>query len=237
MQRDTGNSVVKFRSDRGKEFLNNDFTELLDTEGIKRDLSAPYTPQQNGYIKRDNRTICEAARSMLQAQHLPLTLWAEAVNIAVHVLNRTVNSQTGDQTPYELWYRKKPNISYYKVFGSTAYILTDKDHRTKFEAKGERVIFVGYSSTSKAWRFWNPKANKITESADVIFDELSPPYDSLLENSEAHIFHVDPNPSTSYTLRIASLQGLIDQVEIDNTNLSPVPTASATTSSNEWESS
>lgn len=85
VQCDTRNRVVKFRSDRGREFLNKEFDELLDIEGIKHDLSAPYSPQKNGYIQRDNRTICEAARSMLQAQHLPFLLWAEVVNTVVHV--------------------------------------------------------------------------------------------------------------------------------------------------------
>ena len=173
VQRDTGVSVCKFRSDGGKEFCNKFFDELLDTEGIRRDMSTPYTPQQNGYIERDNRTVCEAARSMMVAMNLPEPLWAEAVNNAVHVLNRTINTQTGTKTPFELWYGKKPSIDHYRVFGSIAYILTDKKHKTKFQARGRQVRFVGYSSTSKGWRFWDPTSQKIVESSDVIFDEQS----------------------------------------------------------------
>ena len=59
-------------------------------------------------------------------------------------------------TPYELWFRTKPSVSHFRTFGILAYIFIDKLKRTKFQPKGSRVIFVGYSDTSKDWRFWNP---------------------------------------------------------------------------------
>ena len=169
----TGNRTKTLRTDRGGEFCSLEFDLLLEREGITRETSTPYTPQQNGYIERDNRTICEAARSMLHFHHLPLTLWAEAVHTAVYVLNRTINSQVGYTTPYELWFKSKPTVSHYRTFGTVTYIFIDKSLRTKFQPKGTMVIFVGYSDTSKGWRFWNPVTNRVSESSDVLFDEAT----------------------------------------------------------------
>ena len=149
----TGNSVKTLRTHRGKEFCNTEFDLLLEKEGILRETSTSYTPQQNGYVERDNRTICEAARCMLHLHNLPLKLWAKAVHTAIHILNRTINNQVGFVTPYELWFKIKPSVSHFRTFGTLAYIFIDKSKRTKFQPKGSRVIFVGYSDTSKGWRF------------------------------------------------------------------------------------
>ena len=165
----TGHRAKKIRTDRGKEFCNTTFDMFLEQEGITRETSMAYTPQQNGYVERDNRTICEAARSMLHLHDVPLKLWAESVHTAVHILNRTVNTQVGKTTLYELWYHKKPSVSHYRTFGTLAYIFIDKSLRTKFQPKGTPVIFVGYSDTSKGWRFWNPRTDKVIESFDVLF--------------------------------------------------------------------
>jgi hypothetical protein len=146
----TGNRVKTLRTDRGKEFCNTEFDLLLEREGITRETSTSYTPQQNGYVERDNRTICEAAHSMLHLHDVPLKLWAELIHTAVHILNRTINTQVGFTTPYELWFHRKPSVSHYRTFGTLAYIFIDKSLRTKFQPKGTSVIFVGYSDTSKA---------------------------------------------------------------------------------------
>lgn len=96
-----GNRVKTICTDRGKEFCNTAFDLFLEQEGITRETSTAYTPQQNEYVERDNRTICEAARSMLHLHDVPLKLWAEAVHTAVYILNRTINMQSGRTTPYE----------------------------------------------------------------------------------------------------------------------------------------
>ena len=100
LQRDTRQTLKKFRSDRGREFCSKKFDQFLLERGIKRETSAPYTPEQNGYIERDNRTVTEAARSMIHAQGLPLKIWAEAIHWAVYVLNRAINVHCLEKTPY-----------------------------------------------------------------------------------------------------------------------------------------
>lgn len=93
------------------------FDALLDKQAIERQLSSIYT-QQNGFVERDNRTITESARSMIHAAGVPLTLWAEAINTATYVLNRTSNSQVCNSTPYGLWHEIKPKVHHYRIFGT-----------------------------------------------------------------------------------------------------------------------
>ena len=170
--RSTGNHVKTLQTDRGKEFCNTEFDLLLEQEGITQETNTPYTPQHNMCIERDNRTVCEASRSMLHLHNVPLTLWAESVHTAVYLLNRTINTQVGSTIPYELWFKTKPTVSHSITFGTIAYIFTDKSLRTKFQAKEVMVIFVGFSTSSKGWQFWNLSTNTISESYDVIYMRL-----------------------------------------------------------------
>ena len=101
VKKETGNDIHTICIDQDTEFLNADFSKYLDDMNISRETNIVYTPQQNGYIERDNRTVMEMARSLLHPKELPKKLWAEAVNTAVYILNRTANRQLGDITPYE----------------------------------------------------------------------------------------------------------------------------------------
>ena len=127
----------------------------------------------------------EMARSIIHAKDLPTKLWAEAVNTAVHILNRTINCQLGIETPYERWFREKPSVNHYRIFGSLAWIFVNKQQRTKLDPKSVKAFFVCYSSTSRAYRFWDPVTNKIIESSDCIIDECSGKYPQ----------HFSPDPS------------------------------------------
>ncbi|CAD7083811.1 unnamed protein product [Hermetia illucens] len=113
----------------------------LEARGIEMVNTAPYTPQQNGKAERDNRTIIESARTMITAEKLPLSLWAEAVGTAVTVLNR-VRATGKEKTPYEIWFGKTPDVSHFRVFGSDAYMHIDKQFRKKLDPKATKdVIF------------------------------------------------------------------------------------------------
>lgn len=110
---------------------------------------------------------------MLHLHNISLKLWAISIHTVVYILNRTINTQVGMTTPYELWIHAKPSVSHYRIFGTVAYIFIDKSLRTKFQPKGKMVIFVGYSDSSKGWGFWNPLTTLILESSNVIFDEAT----------------------------------------------------------------
>ena len=118
--------VKCFRTDRGGEFNSEEFNAYCEENGIKRHLTAPYSPQQNGVVERKNRTIMSCVRSMLKEKNLPLEIWAEAVNTCVYVLNRSYTKSLENITPYEKWSGRKPNIDHLRVFGSVVHVKTTK---------------------------------------------------------------------------------------------------------------
>ena len=159
------------RSDHGREFENVEFEGFCDEHGIDHNCLAPRTPQQNGVVERKNRTLEEIARTILHENNLPTYFWAEAVNTSCDILNRVLIRPSLDKTPYELWKNKKPNISYFKVFGSKCFILNTKDNFGKFDAKSSVGIFLGYSLSSEAYRVFNKKTMVVKEFIHVVFDE------------------------------------------------------------------
>lgn len=156
------------RSDNGGEFLGRDLKDWLQRKGIKHELSPPRTPQSNGVIERANRSIIEMTRSMISDSKLPLDFWGEAAYTAAHIKNR-VKSKVHDMTPYEVWYKKKPNIRYLRRFGCTAYLL-QKGPRKKFESKTIKGIFLGYAENN-TYRVYIPETDKVKSDCDVQFDE------------------------------------------------------------------
>ncbi|UYV77006.1 hypothetical protein LAZ67_14002793 [Cordylochernes scorpioides] len=98
----TGHIVKEILTDGGKEFVNKETSKITNKYGINHRITMPYTPQQNGSAEKENRTLIEAARSMIYAKNMSLKLWAEAVNTATYVLNRTGSTQIEGKTPYEL---------------------------------------------------------------------------------------------------------------------------------------
>lgn len=106
--------------------MNDTFDKYLEKMNISWETSTLYTPQQNGYIERDNRTVMEMARSLLHAKYLPEKLWAEAVSTVVYILNRTINHQLRTFTPYEKWFGEKASVHHYRrIFGSLAWIFVN----------------------------------------------------------------------------------------------------------------
>ncbi|MGS7221165.1 DDE-type integrase/transposase/recombinase, partial [Micrococcus luteus] len=167
--------VKVLRSDNGTEFKNANVDLFCAEKGIARQFSAPRTPQQNGVAERKNRTLIEAARSMLADAKIPITFWDEAIATACFVQNRTLLVQDKQKTSYELLFGRKPNISYLKAFGCPVSILNLSDHLGKFESKSDDGFFLGYSSVSKAYRVFNSKTNIVIETINVKFLENSFP--------------------------------------------------------------
>nr|GEZ27605.1 retrovirus-related Pol polyprotein from transposon TNT 1-94 [Tanacetum cinerariifolium] len=118
------------------------------------------TPQQNGVVERRNRTLAEAARTMLTFANLPSFLWAEATATACFTQNRSIIHKHFDKTPYELINKRKPNIKFFRVFGCRCYLLNNYEDVGKLKAKGDMVVFVGYSKESAAFRIDNKRTRK-----------------------------------------------------------------------------
>ena len=141
--------------------------------GISQEFSAPITPQQNGVVERKNKVIQEMARAMLYNKNVARNLWGEAVNIICHTINKVYFRPGTKKTPYELWKGRKPNVKYFRIFGSTCFILKDRENVGKFDSRSDEGIFLGYSSTSKAYRVCNKRTMKVIEIVNVIIDESS----------------------------------------------------------------
>nr|GEZ52041.1 ribonuclease H-like domain, reverse transcriptase, RNA-dependent DNA polymerase [Tanacetum cinerariifolium] len=129
------------------------------------------TPQQNGVAERRNRTLIEAARTMLADAKLPVTFWAEAVNIACYVQNRVLVNKSHNKTPYELFNGRTPAIGFLKPFGCHVMILNTLDNLRKFEAKGDEGYFIGYLMSSKAFRVFNERTKRVEENLHIEFLE------------------------------------------------------------------
>ncbi|KAI3696663.1 hypothetical protein L6452_29123 [Arctium lappa] len=163
--------VQTIRTDNGTEFKNQLLTTYLTSVGISHTFSAARTPQQNGVVERRNRTLVEAARTMLSHSKLPLFLWAEAVATACYTQNRSIINKRFNKTPYEIINKRIPNINYFHAFGCTCFVLNDKDDLGKFSPKADEGMFIGYSQHAKAYRVYNKRTKTVVESVNVTFDE------------------------------------------------------------------
>ncbi|GKA68390.1 ribonuclease H-like domain-containing protein [Tanacetum coccineum] len=166
--------VKVIRCDNGTEFKNRVMNQFCEMKGIKREFSVARTPQQNGVAERKNRTLIEAARTMLADLKLPTTFWAEAVNTACYVQNRVLVIKPHNKTPYELFLGRKPALSFMRPFGCPVTILNTIDHLGKFDGKADEGFFVGYSTNSKAFRVFNNRTRIVEENLHVQFSENTP---------------------------------------------------------------
>nr|GFB06558.1 hypothetical protein [Tanacetum cinerariifolium] len=138
------------RCDNGGEFKNKEMNEFCTKKRIRKEFSNARTPQQNGVAERRNKTLIEAARTMLADAKLPVTFWAEAVNTACYVQNRVLVNNYQNKTPYELFNSRIPAIGFLRPFWCHVMILNTLDHLGKFDAKGDEGYFVGYKRCCKS---------------------------------------------------------------------------------------
>ncbi|GJV12105.1 retrovirus-related pol polyprotein from transposon TNT 1-94 [Tanacetum coccineum] len=168
-------SQAKFftvRTDRGTEFLNKTLHAYFKEEGIKHQTSIARTPEQNGVVERRNRSLVEAARTMLSASKLPLSFWAEAVATACYTQNRSIIISTHGKTAYHIINDRKPSIKHLHIFGCICYITRDGENLDKMKEKGDPCVMVGYSTQSKGYRVYKQRTRLIVESIHIKFDEI-----------------------------------------------------------------
>jgi hypothetical protein len=172
-QNEFGLRIKKIRSDNGMEFKNSQIEGFLEDEGIKHEFSSPYTPQRNGVVKRKNRTLLDMARTMLDEYKTSNRFWAEAINTACYAINRLYLHRVLKKTSYELLTGKKPNVSYFRVFGRKCFILVKRGRKSKFAPKAVEGFLLGYDSNTKAYRVFNKSTGVVEVSCDIVFDETN----------------------------------------------------------------
>ncbi|GJR29457.1 putative ribonuclease H-like domain-containing protein [Tanacetum coccineum] len=148
-------------------FKNKEMNQFSERKYIKREFSVAKTPQQNRVDGRKNRTLIEAARTMLADSNLPTTFWAEAVNTACYVQNRVLVTKSHNKTPYELFFGRKLDLGFMRPFRCLVTILNTIDHLGKFDGKANEGFFVGYSINSKAFRVFNSRTRIVEENLHV----------------------------------------------------------------------
>nr|GEU41063.1 hypothetical protein [Tanacetum cinerariifolium] len=164
--------VIIIRIDNGTKFKYQVLKEYFDTVGISHQMSSVRTPQQNVVMERRNRTLVEAARTMLIFSRTPLFLWAEAIATACFTQNCSIIQRRFNKKPYELINGRKPDISFLHVFGALCYPKNDREDIGKLAAKGDTGFFLGYSADFCVYKVYNRRTKKIMETMNVSFDEL-----------------------------------------------------------------
>jgi hypothetical protein len=172
-QNEFGLRIKKIRSDNGTEFKNSQIEGFLEKEGIKHEFSSPYSPQQNGVVERKNRTLLDMVRTMLDEYKTLDRFWAEVINTACYSINRLYLHRILKKTSYELLTGKKPNVSYFRVFGSKCFILVKRGRKSKFTPKAVEGFLLGYDSNTRAYRVFNKSTGLVNVSCDIVFDETN----------------------------------------------------------------
>jgi hypothetical protein len=148
-----------------------EFTDYYATEGVHHQHMAPYSPQQNDVIERQNGTVVATARSMLKAKGLLRWFWGEAVNTAMYVLNMCPTKSVDGMTLFEAWHGRKPVVHHLRAFGCIMYVQNMMPHLKKLEDCGRKMIFVDYESGSKAYRAYDPITKRVHVTHDMVFNE------------------------------------------------------------------
>ena len=176
VEKQTGRKVKKLKTGNGKEYRSTEFENYCTDHSIVRHYTTTETPQQNGVAKKMNRTILERARCMLFTAGLSKDFWAEAVNTAGYLINRSPHTKIGCKTPEEMWSGNPADYSNLRIFGCPAYACVKAD---KLEPRAVKCILVGYASGVKGYRLCctDEDSPRFIISRDVTFHE-----DALLES-------------------------------------------------------
>ncbi|GJZ23009.1 retrovirus-related pol polyprotein from transposon TNT 1-94 [Tanacetum coccineum] len=211
---------------------------LNEVRGISHNFSSPCTPEQNGVAERRNRTLIEAARTMLNSAKLPKQFWGEAVNTACYTQNRSIIVKRHGKTSYDVFRGRSPDISYFHVFGCPVHIHNHRDHLGKFDEKADDGFFLGYSLVAKAFRVFNIRRQEMEETVHVTFnedDEFLKPRSEVTQ-WPGNTGDVQPSPTISPSAEVI-LQTLVPQdrwsreKHIELVNIIDEPLASITTRS------
>lgn len=171
VEKESGCLIKCLRTDRGGEFTSKEFEEYCSSNGIKRQLTAAYTPQQNGVAERKNRTVLNMVRCMLSEKNLPKEFWPDAVKWSVYEQNRSPTAALKEVTPEEAWQGTKPAVHFFKVFGCVGYAHVPQQQRKKLDNRSIKCILLGVSEQSKAYKLYDPIGKRIIVSRDVKFAE------------------------------------------------------------------
>jgi hypothetical protein len=167
------NCLKATRSDNETEFKNTSFDQFCLEHGVDQQFSAPHVPQQNGVMERNNNTLVEMSRMMLDEHRTPRCFWADGISTACYISNRIFLHSILNLTLFELRIGRKPSVSHLRPFRCKCFILKH-GNLDKFESRSSDGIFLKYTPHDISYRVFNLEANTIIESCDMTFDEITP---------------------------------------------------------------
>ncbi|MBW0497556.1 hypothetical protein O181_037271, partial [Austropuccinia psidii MF-1] len=207
-------TIKKLVSDRGGEFLNNQFKELVNSCGFQHIFSPSYTPQHNGFAERANRTILEKAKCLLNSSNLPKPYWAEAINTATTLSNLIPTPSRHNKSPYTLWTKFPPRIKKLRVFGCQAIVLIPKEHREwKLSESGSEGVFLGYENDMSSYRIL-----RLSDRKPTLKDQIKKSW-----GNDNEMITVDEISTSSPSTGCEEAQATVDEIRA----LSPVESCPA----------
>ncbi|GKC28562.1 retrotransposon protein, putative, ty1-copia subclass [Tanacetum coccineum] len=212
-----GKTIKSLRSDRGGEYISQEFLDHLKEHGIIAHRTPPYMPQHNGVSERRNRTLLDMVRSMMSQTTLPKSFWDYALESVARILNM-VPTKKVDKTPYEVWHGQAPKLSYLKVWGCEALVKRDTLTKPdKLEPRSIKCIFVGYPKETMGYSFYYPPENKVFVARNAEFFEnslITQEASGSLEDLEI-IQEEDTHPSIDTSLNHEEDDQEIDEPQSD----------------------
>ena len=158
------------RTDRGTKFVKHMLQSWCEAQGIELQLTAPYSPSQNGVAKCMICTLTELMCTMLAATKLPEFLWEPAITHATYLRNISYMRKILTATPYQIWNGKKPNVSHLREFGAPVWVLLQGQHiQWKLLPKSQQHVYIGYDDGSKVVKYYNPATRNILTSRNYCF--------------------------------------------------------------------
>ncbi|SGY54708.1 BQ5605_C006g03900 [Microbotryum silenes-dioicae] len=186
----SGAKIKTLRSDNGGEYTA--FNKFCAEQGIRRDKSVPYTPEQNGRAERLNRSIVEGVLALFHDSGLPAHLWEEATQYYLDCKNLTPHAGIDGGVPDAIWHGIPQDLSRLRTFGCRAWATVPQHERTKLEPKGIPLIFVGYDQHAKAYRLYDPDTQRTRISRNVTFVETEFPA------AARQVCEPEPRPGASF---------------------------------------
>ena len=216
----TQRHITVLHSDGAKEYFSKSIKEYCNAHGITQDCSAPYTPEQNGRAERPNRTILEGISALLLDSKLPWEFWGYAAQTFVYLKNRSPHRAIPQSTPFTEWFKKIPNLSHVRVFGTKCHMYVPSKRRTgpgsKLMPKTIDVILVGYSHAHKSYKLFDLKTMQEYLSPHVVFENETIT-DRTLKYSKTFVEHIDKEKG-SYPSKLSADDASI----VPNTDAEPV---------------
>ena len=215
-------------SDRGGEYLSNEFSQHLKLKGTERCITVHDTPEHNGVAERLNCMLVEHVRAMLHVSGLPKNLWGEAIMHATWLKNCSSMCRLGTKTPYKALYQKKPNLSNIPVWGCRVKVHDNTG--SKLDVRVRDGCWVGFDLDSDGHRIYWTDTKAVGVERSVIFEkrDMAVLYDVLLEGESGNAQnasaqpHVQPQQCTDAVQR-SSMQTVNQHDETDTTGHSPDP--------------